>query len=474
MATVLSDAAEPTEQQQQQQQQQEQAWCGRTWRLAREHICNKDTLLVLALGQLLSLLNSGTGVTSQALATNYSVNIPTAQTFLNYALLAAVYIPIVLWKQTYRRSQADGLQAAAEEEKEATTVVIRDADEDGSDAQHMPQQSARWSVPITEAAHGQHVQHREQEQHEQEQHAQHQQHEPLLQDEEHAQLVRSDDRQSFRDFVRTVVWKYMIIAVLDVEANYVIVLAYQYTNLTSIQLLDSFTIPSAMIFSRILLKHTFSRGQYAGAALCILGIVVIVVDSFFASKHGGTNQALGDALCLLASVLYGASNVSQELMLQSRPAVEFLAFLGLFGAIINGTQLAILDREKLEGLTWSEPVVLLLVGFAVCLFLFTSMVPVLIRWSSATMLNLSLLTTDVYVMIFGVVIFAIRFSWPYIGAFAVILVGILVYHKWTPHGPLVPALSSVDRAQEVEGGEEDEEAEDGTQPLLQKMVVNAT
>lgn len=30
-------------------------------------------------------------------------------------------------------------------------------------------------------------------------------------------------------------WKYIILGVMDVEANYVLILAYRYTNLTSIQ-----------------------------------------------------------------------------------------------------------------------------------------------------------------------------------------------------------------------------------------------
>ena len=30
-------------------------------------------------------------------------------------------------------------------------------------------------------------------------------------------------------------WKYLILGVVDVEANFLIVLAYRYTNLTSIQ-----------------------------------------------------------------------------------------------------------------------------------------------------------------------------------------------------------------------------------------------
>eukprot|EP01147_Barroeca_monosierra_P010068 gene10068-2238_t len=92
---------------------------------------------------------------------------------------------------------------------------------------------------------------------------------------------------------------------------------------------------------------------------------------------------------------------------------------------------AILDRDELIKLEWSTPIVLLLLGFALCLFLFTSLVPVLIKRSSATLFNLSLLTSDVYAMVLGTFVFGIKFSWPYIGAFFVILCGVLVYHKWS-------------------------------------------
>lgn len=41
-------------------------------------------------------------------------------------------------------------------------------------------------------------------------------------------------------------WKYFILAFIDVQANYLIVYAYQFTNIASIQLLDCFTIPVVM------------------------------------------------------------------------------------------------------------------------------------------------------------------------------------------------------------------------------------
>ena len=48
-------------------------------------------MTALALGQVLSMLITGTGVFSQLLSTKYNVNVPTAQSTLNYLLLAIVY-----------------------------------------------------------------------------------------------------------------------------------------------------------------------------------------------------------------------------------------------------------------------------------------------------------------------------------------------------------------------------------------------
>jgi solute carrier family 35 protein F1/2 len=48
----------------------------------------KQQLLGIALGQVLSILITGTGVFSQLLAINYDVKVPTAQSFLNYLFLS--------------------------------------------------------------------------------------------------------------------------------------------------------------------------------------------------------------------------------------------------------------------------------------------------------------------------------------------------------------------------------------------------
>jgi solute carrier family 35 protein F1/2 len=125
-------------------------------------------------------------------------------------------------------------------------------------------------------------------------------------------------------------WKYALIALFDLEANYTVVLAYRYTDLTSVQLLDCFTIPCVMVFSRFLIrpKPTYNRWQLLGALVSILGMILLVVIDVLGesrSKDGDDNReskniGLGDAFCLIASLLYAASNVLCEKLLKSEGA----------------------------------------------------------------------------------------------------------------------------------------------------------
>jgi len=97
-------------------------------------------LAILAVGQLLSWLVCGTGVFSQLLVTNYGIDIPTSQSFLNYLLLGFIY---------------------------TTALAYHPGD--------------------------------------------------------------------FKSRLKERGWKYFLLALFDVEANFLVVKAYQYTNLTSIQ-----------------------------------------------------------------------------------------------------------------------------------------------------------------------------------------------------------------------------------------------
>jgi solute carrier family 35 protein F1/2 len=135
-------------------------------------------------------------------------------------------------------------------------------------------------------------------------------------------------------------WKYLILGVVDVEANFLMVLAYRYTNLTSVQLLDCFTIVVVMVLSFVFLKTRYKLINIIGVLLTVIGITCLVFADFNSARNnGGSAMWLGDMLCLVGAVLYAAGNVTQEYLVKSHTILEYLGFIGVVGSFVSGAQL---------------------------------------------------------------------------------------------------------------------------------------
>ena len=142
-------------------------------------------------------------------------------------------------------------------------------------------------------------------------------------------------------------WRYAILALCDVEANYFVVKAYAYTSVTSIMLIDCWSIAVAMGLSWYFLKRKFGAKHVAGVGLCILGLAVLAVSdaggggSGGGSGSGGLNStsaignAFGSNLLIIDDDLSAlarpapSSSLSLVNMLPQRAAARFLSFRGL-------------------------------------------------------------------------------------------------------------------------------------------------
>ncbi|XP_063954526.1 solute carrier family 35 member F2-like [Lytechinus pictus] len=237
-------------------------------------------------------------------------------------------------------------------------------------------------------------------------------------------------------------WKYILIALVDVEANYLVVKAYQYTTLTSVQLLDCITIPVVILLSFLILRTRYRIIHIAGVVTCIAGLGALIGADVLAGRAGdGTaqNKLLGDIFCLLGASLYGVSNVAQEYVVRQYTRTEFLGMVGLFGTFVSGIQLVALERQELATFSWDIKAILLLLAFAACMFCLYSLFPVVIKWSSATVANLSILTADMYTLFIGLFVFHFVFSALYLFGFGLIFTGVIIYSlkptKDAPSGP---------------------------------------
>ncbi|KAK2828391.1 hypothetical protein Q5P01_019425 [Channa striata] len=230
--------------------------------------------------------------------------------------------------------------------------------------------------------------------------------------------------------LKTKWWKYLLMGLADVEANYAVVKAYQFTTLTSIQLLDCFVIPVLMLLSWFFLKTRYRVIHFVAVMVCLLGVGAMVGADILAKREQGSTSdvALGDGLVLLSAVLYAVSNICQEHTVKNLSHVEFLGMMGLFGTLISGIQLAVLETHAVAAINWDLRISTLFAVYALCMYALYSFMPVVMKVTSATAVNLSLLTADLFSLFCGIFLFDYTFSALYIISFVVITVGFIMFN----------------------------------------------
>ncbi|XP_032075108.1 solute carrier family 35 member F2 [Thamnophis elegans] len=238
-------------------------------------------------------------------------------------------------------------------------------------------------------------------------------------------------------------WKYILLGLADVEANYTIVKAYQYTTITSVQLLDCFGIPVLMALSWFILRARYKLIHFIAVAVCLLGVGTMVGADILAGRQDGegSDVVIGDVLVLLGASLYAISNVSEEYIVKNLSRMEFLGMVGLFGTVLSGLQLAIVEHRDIANIQWNWKIALLFVAFALCMFGLYSFMPIVIRVTSATSVNLGILTADLYSLFFGLFLFGYKFSVLYLLAFVVIMIGFIMYCSTPTRTAEVPSTT---------------------------------
>mmetsp|Transcript_8419 Transcript_8419/g.18997 ORF Transcript_8419/g.18997 Transcript_8419/m.18997 type:complete len:475 (-) Transcript_8419:3194-4618(-) len=218
-------------------------------------------------------------------------------------------------------------------------------------------------------------------------------------------------------------WNYFIVAFLDVQANFIFMQAFRYTSLTSAQLLSSLAVPSAMLFSFLILHRDFRMRQFVGATTCIVGGLVMVLSD--SSRRNGTGSGsddrynqlhphslLGDAFAVLGAVLYGLTDTIAEHFVKNVSRREYLGMLGLFGAIISCVQATVFERSALHALfnganttaTYLGEILSVVAWYVICLVYVYVGFSYFLEVADVTLLILSLQTSQLWASLFSIVV----------------------------------------------------------------------
>lgn len=224
-------------------------------------------------------------------------------------------------------------------------------------------------------------------------------------------------------------WRYFILSFMDVQGNYFVVLAYNYTTILQAQLIGIWAIVVVVIISFIFLKVRYALTQYLGILVAVGGLGILIASDHITGNNsfGGTEHVKGDLFALVGATFYGLSNTFEEFLVSKRPLYEVIGQLGFWGIFIAGVQTAIFDRARWKAAEWNADAGGYLAGFSLILPLFYTLAPIMFRLSSAAFFNISLLTANFWGALIGTRVLGLPVHWMYPIAFVLILLGLLLY-----------------------------------------------
>jgi solute carrier family 35 protein F1/2 len=225
---------------------------------------------------------------------------------------------------------------------------------------------------------------------------------------------------------------YFLIALCDVEANYLMILAYNYTSMTSIAILDCFAIPCVGFLSYIFLNAQYKLQHIIGTIISIVGIICTILSDILmnnsSTEQEYSNPLYGDILALIAAMLYACSNVFQEKTVKYSDNEEFLGLLGIFGALITFIQGLAVDLKPFLNCQWQNYTIIYFISFIIILFTMYTKAAIFLQNNDSLMFNLSLLTSDIYIILFSYFIFGNVLSWLYFISYFLLAIGLIIYH----------------------------------------------
>jgi solute carrier family 35 protein F1/2 len=129
----------------------------------------------------------------------------------------------------------------------------------------------------------------------------------------------------------------------------------------------------------------YGTRQILSAALAIVGLAVLLLfDGWAEGASSGKHPFVGDALVILGSTGYAASNVLSEQLLRETSSMELLTGLGGFATLLSLAGAIALELPGLQAVRWDARTVALMVAYTAVLYGFYKGVPMLLQLCGST------------------------------------------------------------------------------------------
>ncbi|CAO3593263.1 unnamed protein product [Absidia cylindrospora] len=195
-----------------------------------------------------------------------------------------------------------------------------------------------------------------------------------------------------------------------------------------------------MLLSAQILKTKYQRIHFLGVSLCLVGLALLIwgdtmgqtIDGGDDSLPGSNHSWLGDLVCLISATLYAVSNVTEEYLVHHFTTKDFLYRIGLAGMIQSGILSYCFEYDVLVSTQWTRHSVALVLLYVLCLFAMYSLIPMIYRLCGATFVSMSLMTSNFYSLLIGLLFLDAKMPPLYPLAYFLVITGATTYNMTHP------------------------------------------
>jgi len=239
-------------------------------------------------------------------------------------------------------------------------------------------------------------------------------------------------------------WKYIIVAVAGLMGDYSAVEAYNTTSLASAMLIVTTVVFWVAPLSFFILGRKISKVQIMSIFLGAFGVFLV----FLAEKSGGSRWQ-GNIWALISAISYAISTVLQEALVSSDSVRLLLIRFSVCALPLSSLSSLFIEKERISRFKWETRSILLFTGYSIFLSFYYIMVPVILQYSNATVMNLSCLTSNFYSLGVSIVFFEFKASYMYVIGFLCIPIAITLFSLYPPSDEKLIMNESLENTQEI-------------------------
>jgi drug/metabolite transporter (DMT)-like permease len=221
--------------------------------------------------------------------------------------------------------------------------------------------------------------------------------------------------------------KYIIVSIFSGAGDALAIYAYNTTSLSSAMLLSTTVVFWVAPLTFLVLGRARSVVQVSSIFVGFAGVAILCWADGFQDMHW-----LGNALALGAALAYAASNVLEELLVQTAPVTIFLCRLSMFLCPVDIAIGAIVEWQAIIEYDWRPKICIFVVAYAVLLAIYYSFIPFVLQFSSAMEMNISLLSSNFFSLAVSIAAFGQKADWRYLVGFCCVPLATALYTLFPP------------------------------------------